>query len=423
MRRVLPLLASLLLAACASSPSYRYYGQRDVVWETPTASTAGGTYASAASVPGWPDWYDHPTYYSIFWSFHRGFIDPLWYPDFYYGVTWFPRDYFAVSFGRWHGPGWYLPGWYPYLAYSPYRWAWIDHYYAWYPWYLGYPHYRRYYPPRYGNVRNETERLSRYSAAFRGADPWLAPSPYRDYQRAARNQAAVEARRQALRGASYGPDGGRGRIDPGTVARSRAAAGALPTRAQQNAPGPRIDPGVSGFRAPAAGEGRQALPPRSAPVSARQWVDQGVPYPARRPVEPARRAVYADPEPSAPSRSRIVSVPAPRPAPATREWPPGAAAVDEGGRRGEVYRPSPSPRFEAPRAEPYRQAASMPRPSEPPARIWAPREASPAPRPETPAAAWSRPRAEPAERPGRAALPEPRERPRREPVPDFEPPR
>jgi hypothetical protein len=98
-------------------------------------------------------WYDYPAYSSVFWGLNRSFYDPYWYPGYYYGVTFFPRNYlgFGLSYGWPRYSSWY---------YSPYRYSWVDNYYDWRPWYGGRSHHRHY-SPRYGSARNEAERLSR----------------------------------------------------------------------------------------------------------------------------------------------------------------------------------------------------------------------------------------------------------------------
>ena len=141
----------------------------------------GGGYSA-----GWP------AYYSTLWPVYRNYYDPFWSPGFYYGVTWFPSTYFGIGIGGWDA-------WPYYTAYSPYRYAFWDNYYAWYdPWYYGGyygywhwddddwddddDHHRhgggnhggnggwRDPPqggngPRFGSARNEAERLASLSGA------------------------------------------------------------------------------------------------------------------------------------------------------------------------------------------------------------------------------------------------------------------
>lgn len=106
-------------------------------------------------------WYVDSFYYSLFWPINYWYRDPFWYPGYHYGVTWFPRNYFGVSVSY----GSYWPHRHStYLAYSPYRYAWVDNYYDTRPWHgRSRPRYDydRYYPlPRYGSAQNEAERLS-----------------------------------------------------------------------------------------------------------------------------------------------------------------------------------------------------------------------------------------------------------------------
>lgn len=302
MLRALSLIACVvLLAGCVSTPSYRYYGERSYSdgYRSQVVVVEQDRYVGSA----WsaPVWYDYPVYYSMFWSLNRAYVDPYWYPSFYYGVTWFPRNYYSSIYRSWHGPsvylGWSGRPWHGYLSYSPYRYAWIDNYYDWYPWYSAYPRYTHYYPPRYGNTRNEAERLSRYSDAFRGGGlPANELNRLSAFSRAARSQARVDAQREAWRGADYGSRGDLGRRDPGVSGFRQAESNRLPSDARRQPASSRQDPGVSGFRGPDYGDGQRPLPERSAPTQPRRLDDQGVAYPYRErpsairpPVE--RRAV------------------------------------------------------------------------------------------------------------------------------------
>ncbi|MCK7592464.1 hypothetical protein [Pseudomarimonas salicorniae] len=442
MLRILPLAAlALLLAGCASSPSYRYYGERtysdgyggQVVAE-PVRSYQGG-YVS-------PVWYDYPAYYSLFWSINRSYVDPYWNPGFYYGVTWFPRNYYSVLYRSWHGPGYYS-GWYGrhwnfHLAYSPYRHAWVDHYYDWYPWYVTYPHVHRYYPARYGNPRNEAERLTRYSNAYRG-DGLPAGQGISGFGRAARSQALVDARREGWRGADYGSPGGRGRADPDVSGFRQPATGRLPT-GRAGEPSARQDPQVSGFRGPEYGDAPRQLPPRSAPRENRAWRDEGVAYPYDGSNAPVRGRPIERREASVGTRSSSISLPEARSRgnvaggpprvggtygsnPVERAEPRSApiqrAPIRGGGDdyaappRREIprYQAAPQPRYQAPareapryeapaRAEPrYEAPARQPR-YEAPARV-EPRYEAPRPEPR-----YEAPRAEPRS----YSAPAPRER-------------
>jgi hypothetical protein len=286
----------------------------------------------------------------VFWSLNRWYVDPFWNPHFYYGVTWFPRNYYSALYRHWYRPGvalgWYGRPWHVYLAYSPYRYSWIDHYYDWYPWYVSYPHYHRFYTPRYGNPRNEAERLSRYSAAYRGGGlPADQLDRYSAFSRAARSQALVEARRTAWRGADYGSDAGRGRIDPQVSGfrQDGAARSTLPSRG--SAGGSRQDPRVSGFRTPASAAPARPLPSRSASEQPRRWDEAGVAYPYRGDVSRQRRTVT---EREAPGGVRL-------PAERLRSAPqPDGHALDPLPRRSErtPAAPLPSTRYQVPRALP-----------------------------------------------------------------------
>lgn len=187
MIRLLTLLAAIvMLAGCVVHETYRepYYGD---------SRSSGGYYSAPGGdyyendgytgddysyQSGYPSgdyyygydsgygasssWYvDYPFYYSLFWPLNYSYRDPYWYPGYHYGVTWFPRNYFSIGVS-------YSSHWphhhYTYLAYSPYRYSWVDNYYDTRPWHSrSRPRYDydRYYPlPRYGSAHNEAERLS-----------------------------------------------------------------------------------------------------------------------------------------------------------------------------------------------------------------------------------------------------------------------
>lgn len=423
MLRALALVASLvLLAGCASTPSYRYYGERSYSdgYGGEVVYSVGSTYDRR----DWdaPLWYDYPGYYSLFWSINRWYVDPYWYPHFYYGVTWFPRDYFSVIHRHWYGPslrvGWYGRPWYGYLAYSPYRYSWIDHYYDWYPWYVSYPHYHRFYTPRYGNPRNEAERLSRYSAAFRGGGlPADQLDRYSAFSRAARSQALVDARREAWRGADYGSDGGRGRIDPEVSGfrQGNAARAALPSRG--SAGGARQDPRVTGFRAPESAARSPTPPSRSALVPSRRWDQEGVAYPYRS-SNSRERHVVEEREGSGAMRlpaERVRSAPSALPR-------AGSQATEPVLQRSERTRVAPLPptRYQVPRGA--AAEAAVVRGDPPPARRAT--EVPQTPRYETPARAvpsYPTPRYEAPRREAPRHEAPRYEAPRREPAPSSAP--
>ena len=180
MVRWIAVLAVLLLAGCASTrPHYyddgyyaggryvddgyyddaRYGGYYDDGYYGGSRYYRGGSgygdYYYADAGYRYPSYFESPYYYSLFWPINRWSYDPYWYPNYYYGVTWFPRNYFSVglSFGsRWSYGG---------FAYSPYRYGWADSFYDWSPWYHRYGYGRHYDRPRFGNAANEAERLAR----------------------------------------------------------------------------------------------------------------------------------------------------------------------------------------------------------------------------------------------------------------------
>jgi hypothetical protein len=311
MLRWLVILAVLLpLTGCATT--YRGYSTHEPVrvggstYYAPAyashdgyASGYGDYYYGSVSVGPryhYPTWIDNPYYYSLFWPMQRSFYDPFWNPGFYYGVTYFPRNYFSISlygghrsyYSRWGGS--YGFG----FAYSPYRLSWVDHYYDWYPHHRFYPrHATRWYAPRYGNARHEAERLARYArhqpsyarqdrnlprtTDYRSQAGYGSARGQADYhgRTAARLDPGVrgfdrlDARQRAdVRAADYGQrERGASRIDPGVRgfdrndARQRADVRGA-DYAQRERGASRIDPGVRGFD--------RADPERAAMIDARQ---------------------------------------------------------------------------------------------------------------------------------------------------------
>ena len=189
------LLLVLLLGGCVTYPTYtyrddgyprdsRYVG--DDSYYAPADDDRGDYYYGGASYgygsSGYryyaPDYSSSSAYYSLFWPLNRWYHDPYWHPDFYYGVTYFPRNYFSVSFHssfRSYGSShWGYGGYRAHYGYnhwySPYRNSWVDSYYDWdhydyrNTWRGGYRGHDRYssalYAPRYGNARNQAERLA-----------------------------------------------------------------------------------------------------------------------------------------------------------------------------------------------------------------------------------------------------------------------
>lgn len=189
---------ALLLGGCVTYPTYvysdgyasesRYVGGGS--YYRPAYSDHGDYYyrpashghASFSHGGGWwhaPDYTRHTAYYSIFWPIHRWYHDPYWYPGFYYGVTYFPRNYFSISLHHGFRPHrvhhWGHPRHYAFVHwYSPYRYSWVDSYYHWdrHAWRYQVRDNRRghgrfdhgfasdLYRPRFGHARNQAERLA-----------------------------------------------------------------------------------------------------------------------------------------------------------------------------------------------------------------------------------------------------------------------
>lgn len=425
---MLRILLSSLLVACLGgcvTTEYRYYGERDYRGYDPAAADSGyvgsayddydyalddtGYTGIGSSYYVYPDWFEYPAYYSIYWTINRNYVDPYWHPHFYYGVTWFPRNYFSISFGSYYSPYDVSHRWWPhygYLSYSPYRLSWVDYYYDWYPWYSHYPRYHDhgdYYVPRYGSARNEAERLSRYTRYNPGRTPYFpddGESSRRWDDRAWQRQDVID-RRESIRGADYYSRGDR-RADPGVSGfrndndpRSpRYDGGRGSPRGQAPTSSERIDPRVSGFQNPRAPTStaapRGATPPpargsgdvrREIDQRDRSRDDEGIPYPYRStPTQSGRtytgRGVGdtggVRGEPRAPTsrtvdsggwRSPTMSPPSSRYS--TPQQPATRAPRDEGG----YSLPRQTPRYTAPRQDdsysaPREQPRYAPRESE-----------------------------------------------------------
>ena len=183
----------------------RYY--RDGSYYAPPVSGRGDYYYRAPSYAGSAWYWDYPAYYSVFWPLYRSWYDPFFHPGYYYGVTYYPRNYFSIGFSRGWGWGGSLS-----LFYSPYRYSWVDNYYDWTPWH--HHRHRHHTAPRYGSALNEAERLARMGDFGRG--------------HGAAAYSAGGERRSAIDNYGRTRDGARG-ADYGRV------------------PAPRQEPGFSGF--------------------------------------------------------------------------------------------------------------------------------------------------------------------------------
>lgn len=409
----------LLLAGCATYETRYvyddgYYGDgyavRDGSHYAPARGAYGDYYVGQPTyryVDTWyayPSYLDWPAYYSVFWGFNRWYYDPFFYPGYYYGITYFPRHYhYGFSVG-WSSHA-YRP--YRYVPYSPYRYAWHDHYYDWSWWHARYPSHRdRHERPRYGSARNEAERLAWQSrAAARSQQAWWGErQELREDSRRADYRSRPSERIDPRIGA-FGSGEGTRRQD--ARARSESARPARPTwredldsrerdprvrqgserygSRQQPLPerNPREDvvrrdwqPGSVQRAAPTV-----HTPPRARPEQRREESLGRVPrpdrpyaaprqrdevwneplrgraaYPERRPAPSVRDSVYRE-RPMTPAPRASETYAAPRP---ERSWqsemaPPRQASRPEpaaGGYRPAprveqpVYRPDPAPRFE-----------------------------------------------------------------------------
>ncbi|MFN7783652.1 MAG: hypothetical protein ACK5PG_13070 [Lysobacterales bacterium] len=401
---LLPL--SLLLGGCVTYPTYTYRDGTPVreshyVGDDTYYSPADGDYGDYYSggyrygSGGYryyaPDYVSYSAYYSLFWPLHRWYHDPYWYPDFHYGVTYFPRNYFSVSFhSGWRGhslPRWgYSSGYRIAFGYShwysPYRNSWVDSYYDWDRYSFHYRDNRRghgyyapaYSQPRFGHARNAAERLAweereRASVRGDGMATGLGSGTPRTY--------GTEA--APSRGADYGPRGAT-RVAPA------AAPGVLPGRAapvRESWSEPAMDRREIGS-APTRtySGGRRELGGRNAEVEG--IVLPSAPQSDPAPVRSAPTRVYQEmPESRDRFRGRSFAPaeeyrPAPRESLPAREYqePPREYAPAErfepaaprsefrtersgrGSDFGDRSFDAPAPRFESPREEMFRSEPS-----------------------------------------------------------------
>jgi hypothetical protein len=380
MIRWIALLAVLLLSGCATGYRGYYEADRgtyvgDRSYYVAEARPDRGDYYYGSYAAGYqpPLWMEYPYYYSLFWPLQRWSYDPYWHPGFYYGVTFFPRNYFALNLygGRYHG---HRPYWS--LAYSPYRLSWVDSYYDWYPYHRHTRHHRHHrhhqhhYAPRYGNARHESERLARHWGDGARDQRWRG-------ERHDRQQAGLprdESRHYGTRGVPHNParDADRhsrpsGRSDPGLRGfergpQQRAESARLrePRDAEQAA-ALRQRPALQDERGNAArGELRtldqrreiarqQRVAPRE-PMAERSWQQEAQ---ARRAIYEADRSAHREV-----ARPRVESFDLPGRrgvAPQGQPWSARSAAVEP-----RDHRPvQPARGYAEPREE-YRAPAAMP---------------------------------------------------------------
>ncbi|SDD73894.1 hypothetical protein [Aquimonas voraii] len=401
---LLPL--SLLLGGCVTYPTYSYrdgtpvrdtHYVGDDTYYSPANGDYGDYYSSSYRYGSGgyryyaPDYVSYSAYYSLFWPLHRWYHDPYWYPDFHYGVTYFPRNYFSVSFhsgwrghslSHWgYGSGYSIALGYSHW-YSPYRYSWVDSYYDWDRYRFHYRENRQghgnyapaYSQPRFGNARNAAERLAsreRERSAPRGDGiaTGLGVPAVRAY----------DGGRAPSRGADYGRRGDT-RLAPASApitlpgptmpAREVGSGSGFDRREQRSAPVRTIEGGRRGLgdRGPdSQGLALPATPRSEAPAlqSAPARVYEDTPdardrYRSRdfRPAEDYRQA----PRISMPARE--YREPQQQFAPAQRFEPAaprgefrterGGRGSDFGGRSVDV----PAPRVESPRQEMFRNTPS-----------------------------------------------------------------
>ncbi len=162
MRRFWLIIALVALSGCATvyEDRYVYYGD---------PGYGGDYYYDRAPVgrvsfdAGYGYGYGFSAYDSIFWGLHHSYLDPYWYPGFYYGVTYFPSYY---GWSSWYAGDYWR--WRNFHPYSPYYGSYWDHYYAWTPRHR-YRHggFRDNHgdPQRFGSARNAAERMAHLGRA------------------------------------------------------------------------------------------------------------------------------------------------------------------------------------------------------------------------------------------------------------------
>lgn len=324
MRRALIVLLALVLGGCATYHHDGGYYDRSVAH--------GDYYYEPGPVTGYggPGWYG--PYDTLFWGLRYSYFDPFWYPNFHYGVTFFPSYYYGWPY--WNaGSYWHWRGYHPY---SPHYGSWWDHYYHWQPSgprrNLG-PGSRGYGgngPERYGSARNAAERMAQGRT---GGDGWASPAVRKPGSLTSRQRAgAFEA--GGLPSSRYVPRSSYQRVDgyqrsdgvqrgagyqraegyKGADGYPRTRAGDVyrpgPERQQR---GPVLERGSSSATGPAgAMRFRQSVPSRSAlpaPPAAQPWLEPSrAPAFRSAPRAPEFRSKAASErasraEPSFPSRS------------------------------------------------------------------------------------------------------------------------
>jgi hypothetical protein len=430
---LLPLL--LLLGGCVTYPTYSYrddgYGRsvRYVGDDSYYASSDGYYgdyyYRDYGSSYGYyaPDYARYSAYYSLFWPVQRWYHDPYWHPGFYYGVTYFPRNYFSISFyNGFHGSlgySWSNRRYWPYYGYnhwySPYRYSWADSYYDWDRYRYHYRDNRNgrgYYSralntPRYGNARNQAERLAALEpargdgigAALGGRNaPRSLPAARPDYAPADRRSRGADyrsrsdaraplatqgfgvprAQPRSSRSAAIGPqsrdyEAGSETTTRSTARRSLQTLPGTPT-VERSAPVQRTQPSYRGTQrsrsfdgGPVGNESSYRSRRYASPTSESSRGASVSPTPRleSRSYSPrsyeSRSRSYQSPAATAPPPARFEAA-SPRPQPSFERLAPERGQRDFGGSRGADFggrsvggeRSAPAPRSEpapAPRAE------------------------------------------------------------------------
>jgi len=325
MKRLSLLLAAVVaLSGCVVHETYRepYYGDGGYYEGSSRgyASAGNGGYYEDGNPGGdyyygyeydryydysWSAYVEYPFYYSLFWPLNHWYYDPFLYPGYYYGVTWFPRSYFSVSYSYGYAHH-HWPRYYGYLAYSPYRYAWVDNYYDNRPWrHGGYSRpsrdYDRYYPlPRYGSAYNEAERLA---VARRTANRPVPSGGYGNTSFQGVSSRAGIRNNNAANPTRYPAEATRGgvvRTPSNSGARSADHYGSGSTRR---------DPGVRVFDSSTANGARNPNPGREPRVNATTPSTRATPS-----ATPATRDTSRMPQarPSAPERSNVRTTTSPQ---------------------------------------------------------------------------------------------------------------
>jgi hypothetical protein len=360
MKRILPLLALVLLSGCASHGGYRYVERSGVAGDYyyDRGPARSGYHGFGVGYYGYPFdlvYWHYPFYYSLFWGFRHYYHDPFFFPGFHYGVTWYPRTWFSFSVG--------YHDWAHYHAYAPWRHSFWGSYYTWYhaPRTPREGRYQRVISRHFGSARNEAERLASLGAQARTG---LRSAPPSDKSREA--LLGLRGPHPSRHGDRTGPSGwadpgaSGGRAPAGRLRSPPASGGEAPARGGRADPAPRperrLEPLQTRTVVPRAtwraeprfgsadlgpsGSGTRLPVPPGERISTPAWRPEAGPDAHRRPIPeagPAFRPPDAVAIPPAPARL------APTPRPARPEAPAGYWRPDPATAPAQLGPPSSPP--------------------------------------------------------------------------------